>query len=59
MALLRCGRERENCVGERKRVIDDDLAGSVMNGRKWTITMTNEHRLVLKGWEMDRKWNNR
>jgi hypothetical protein len=34
---------------ERERVIDDDLAGSVMNGRKRTITMTNQHRFILKG----------
>jgi hypothetical protein len=57
MALLRCRRERENCVG-RDRVIDDDLVGLVMNGRKWTVMMTNEHHLVLmRG--AGRKWNNR
>jgi hypothetical protein len=51
--------EREKIVsGERKRVIDDDLAGWDRNRRKWTIMMTNEYHLVLK-WEMDRKWNNR
>jgi hypothetical protein len=57
MALLRCRREKENCVG-RDRVIDDDLVGLVMNGRKSTVMMTNEHHLVLmRG--AGRKWNNR
>jgi hypothetical protein len=46
MVLLRCKRERENCVG-REKESDDDLVGSVMNGREWTITMTNEHHLVI------------
>ena len=31
MVHLRCGRERENCVRREERLIDDDLAGSVMN----------------------------
>jgi hypothetical protein len=53
------GKERGKIMSEEgKRAIDDDVAGLVMSRRKWTITMTNEHHLILKR-EMDRKCNNR
>jgi hypothetical protein len=51
-------REGKLCWERTRRLIDDDLAGSLLHEqKKWTITMTNEHHLVLKE-DTNRKQHN-